>query len=60
MSKVILVTGQSTSHYTYAPDFIYILGVNTAETLAQGMKELEKKQSAYEPSIKIRPMNVDG
>ena len=30
MSKVILVTGQSTSHYTYALDFIHwhILGAN--------------------------------
>ena len=29
MSRVILVTGQSTFHYTYAPDFIHIpLGGN--------------------------------
>ena len=28
MSRVILITGQSTYHYTYAPDFIHILGAN--------------------------------
>jgi NAD(P)-dependent dehydrogenase (short-subunit alcohol dehydrogenase family) len=28
MSRVILVTGQSTFHYAYAPDFLHIVGAN--------------------------------
>ena len=53
-----MITGQTIFHYTYAPDFIHILGVNTgigfelvqllAETLAHEMKPLEKKKGAYE------------
>jgi NAD(P)-dependent dehydrogenase (short-subunit alcohol dehydrogenase family) len=29
MTKVILITGQSTFHHIYAPDVIHILGANT-------------------------------
>jgi NAD(P)-dependent dehydrogenase (short-subunit alcohol dehydrogenase family) len=47
MSRVILVTGQSTFHYIYAPDFIHILGANAGIGYELVQLLAEKNHTVY-------------